>query len=85
MGPVESAVMADLEKWGADVAGTSLAALALDGARRLDSSGMTPTPASMLQAQLRATLLELAKLAPIEEVEDEIAAAKKKRDERRGA
>lgn len=85
MGPVEAAVVADLEKWGPALAGSSLAALALDGARRLDSPGMTPTPAAMLQAQLRATLLELAKIAPPAETSDEVDEIQKKRNERLGA
>ena len=84
---MEDAVRADLERWGPEVAETSMAALALDGARRLDDPGLSPTPASMLHAQLRMTLVELAALAAaIEEPEaDDIDELKAKRDERRGA
>jgi hypothetical protein len=59
---LESAVAADLNRWGREVADTSLAALALDIARRLDG-GMADTPAAQCYAQLRETLLKLIELA----------------------
>lgn len=84
---VESAVLADLERWPDEIAGTGLAELALDAARRLDDPKLTPTPASMLHAQLRATLVELEAMAAAREVPeaDEVDDLKRKRDERRGA
>lgn len=63
-GFVEHAVRRDLSQMPAELAESGLAATALDLARRLDSPGVTPTPASMLAAQLRTTLLDLRKLAP---------------------
>lgn len=69
---MESAVLADMERWGPRLAKTALAAGALDLARRLDVSDMNPTPASLLHAQLRASVLELDKLAPPQAEVDEI-------------
>jgi hypothetical protein len=84
---LEDAVRADLQRWGTEIAGTGLAELAIDGARRLDDPSLSPTPASMLHAQLRATLVELEAMAAAVEVPeaDDIDDLKKKRDERRGA
>jgi hypothetical protein len=84
-GPVEAAVLADLERWGAAVAGTGLAALAVNGARRLDDPDLSPTPASMLLAQVRETMVTLSKLAPERDENDAIDEIARKRDERRGA
>ena len=81
--PMVAAVTADLERWG--LAKTALAASALDLARVLDDPATNPTPRSMLHAQLRATLTELAKIAPPEVTSDGIDEIAKKRDERRGA
>jgi hypothetical protein len=57
-------------------------------ARRLDVGDMNPTPASLLHAQLRASVLELDKLAPpqaeVDEI-DELNEQREKRRERRGA
>jgi hypothetical protein len=84
---MESAVLADLQRWPAEIAGTGLAELALDAARRLDDPNLTPTPASMLHAQLRATLVELETMAAAVGVPDAdgIDDLKAKRDVRRGA
>lgn len=60
---VEDAVLADLRRWGPKVAGTGLAALALNGARQLDDPDLSPTPRSMILAQVRETLVKLAALA----------------------
>lgn len=79
------AVQADLDRWGESVADTALAASALDLARRLDEKGVRPAAASMLHTQLRATLLDLAKLAPPAAENDDLDEVKRKRDERRGA
>ena len=59
---LEAAVRADLNRWPREVAETSLAALALDIARRLDG-GVADTPAAQNYAQLRETLIRLAELA----------------------
>lgn len=83
MGSIEKSVLADLERWG--LTHTALAASALDMARTLDDPETKPTPRSMLHAQLRMTLTELAKLAPPEEADDGIDELSKKRDARRGA
>lgn len=77
------AVAADLERWGLD--GTALGASALDLARALNDPSVKPTPRSMLHAQLRMVLVELAKLAPEEEEADGIDELAGKRRERRGA
>lgn len=69
-GEVEKAVVRDIRRWGAEVAGTALAAVALNAARTLDDPRVTPTPRSMLLAQLRETMLKLAEMAPEQEEED---------------
>jgi hypothetical protein len=81
---LESAVAADLKRWGPDVADTSLAALALDIARRLDD-GMADTPAAQNYAQLRETLLKLVELAAdvVEPEADEIDGILGEHDDRR--
>lgn len=81
MGAIEDAVRADLDRWG--LAGTGLAASALDLARRLDRPKVAPTPASMLHSQLRATLLDLRKLAPTEKTNDKVDEVNKRREQRR--
>lgn len=83
MASIEESVLADLDRWG--LASTALAASALDMARILDDPAVNPTPRSMLHAQLRMTLTELAKIAPPEAANDRIDELSKKRDERRGA
>jgi hypothetical protein len=84
-GPMEAAVRRDLDRWGPKVADTALAASALDLARRLDVGDVRPTAASLLHAQLRATVLELTELAPDEAEADDIDELQRKRNERRGA
>lgn len=84
-GRMEKAVLGDLGRWGAAVADTALAVSALDLAQRLDVAGVRPAAASMLHTQLRATLLELAELAPAQAENDDVDEVKRKRDERRGA
>jgi len=75
------AVEADLKRWQVDGA---LAASALDLARRLGEPNIRPAAASMLHAQLRATLTELAKLAvPEEKTGDPVDELQKRRDDRR--
>jgi hypothetical protein len=83
MTSIEEAVRADLDRWG--LTNIALAASALDMAETLDNPEVNPTPRSMLHAQLRMTLTELAKLAPEEDANDGIDEVKRKRDERRGA
>jgi hypothetical protein len=81
---LEHAVTADLNRWGREVADTSLAALALDIARRLDD-GMADTPAAQNYAQLRETLLKLIELAAavVEPEADEIDSIVGEREDRR--
>lgn len=83
--PIVAAVERDLKRWGPKLAESALAASALDMARALDEPSTNPTPRSMLHAQLRMTLTELAKLAPPEAADDGIDELSKKRDARRGA
>lgn len=85
MGPLVQAVTADLERWGLEVQSTALAASALDLARRLDEPGIRPAAASMLHAQLRATLADLAKLAPAAPVQDGVTDLAAERMARRKA
>lgn len=84
-GPMESAVLADMERWGPKMARTTLAVGALDMAQRLDEGGMRPTAASLLHAQLRASVLELEKLAPPQADVDDVDELKGRRARRRGA
>lgn len=81
---MERAVRADMRRWGKKLAATSLAVGALDMAKRLDED-MNPTPASLLHAQLRATVLELEKLAPADTDADAVDELQRVRRERRGA
>ncbi|WP_143591284.1 hypothetical protein [Thermoactinospora rubra] len=77
------AVRADLERWGI-AEDTGLAASALDLAARLSVPDIRPAAASMLHAQLRATLAELAKLAkPEAESGDPVDELQKRREDRR--
>ena len=82
---LEAAVAADLKRWGSAVADTSLAALALDIARRLDD-GMADTPAAQNYAQLRETLMRLGELADAVATPeaDEIDGIVGDREDRRG-
>lgn len=81
--PLVAAVQADLKRW-AIPEGTTLAASALDLAARLSEAGIRPAAASMLHAQLRATLAELAKLAkPEEQAGDPVDELQKRRGDRR--
>jgi hypothetical protein len=84
---VVDAVRADLAKWGPKVANTGLAALALNGAARLDDPDLSPTPASMILAQVRETLVKLAVLAAevAEPDADEIDQINRDHEQRRDA
>jgi len=73
VGELEAALRADLERWGATVADSALAAAALDTARRLDTPGVSPSAASLLHGQLRQYLADLRDLAPPKEDDDEVA------------
>lgn len=82
-GGLVSAVQADLTRWQI-AEDTALAASALDLAKRLGESGIRPAAASMLHAQLRATLTELAKLAvPEAKAGDPVDELQARRDDRR--
>lgn len=83
MSSIEEAVSADLDRW--NLSGTALGASALDLARALDDPDVKPTPRSMLHAQLRMVLVELAKVAPDEDEDDEVTEAQRRWRERRGA
>jgi hypothetical protein len=80
-GFVEIAVRRDLAAMPG-LAESGLAATALDLARRLDAADVRPAAASMLAAQLRATLLDLRKLAPPVAEEDGVDELRARRAER---
>jgi hypothetical protein len=82
---LESAVAADLRRWGRQVENTSMAELALHIARSLDG-GMADTPAAQTYAQLRETLLKLEELAATVATPeaDEIDGILGEREDRRG-
>lgn len=86
LGVLERAVLADLAKWQIDE-NSSLAASALDLARRLDVADVRPAAASMLHAQLRMTLAELVKaadpVAPAEQPKDPVDELASRRQDRR--
>ncbi|MFI7643729.1 hypothetical protein [Nonomuraea sp. NPDC049400] len=88
-GVLEQAILADLAKWRISE-DSSLAASALDLARRLDVPDVRPAAASMLHAQLRMTLAELVKMAapvePEQEKKDPVdELASRREDRRKGA
>ena len=62
MADLETALRADLERWGEEVARTALAAAALDTARRLDAPKVSAASASLLHGQLRQYLSDLREL-----------------------
>lgn len=77
------AVRADLKRWAISE-DTALAASALDLAARLSETGIRPAAASMLHAQLRATLTDLARLAkPEPEAGDPVDELQARREDRR--
>lgn len=78
-----AAVRADLRRWGI-TEDSGMAATALDLAERLSVPDVRPAAAAMLHAQLRSTLLELAKLATPEAKEgDPVDELQARREERR--
>ncbi|MFD9949841.1 hypothetical protein ACFWYW_55770 [Nonomuraea sp. NPDC059023] len=77
-----AAVEEDLKRWAID-ARSALAASALDLANRLSEPDIRPAAASMLHAQLRATLTELAKMAKPEAANDPLDELQKRREARR--
>lgn len=78
-----AAVHADLARWQIAET-TALAASALDLAARLGEKDLRPAAASMLHAQLRATLTDLAKLAvPQAAAGDPVDELQARRSERR--
>lgn len=83
MGPLERALRAELEGYGADLANSALALAALDAARRLDAPKVSPAGASLLHGQYRQYLSDLRKLAPQEEETDAIDEIRAQRDKRR--
>lgn len=83
MSDLESAVRADLARWG--LAGTSLAAAALDVVERLSAEDLRPAAAAMLHQRLDGYLADLRKLAPPEVTHDVIDEVAQQREERRKA
>lgn len=81
--PLERDLQAQLILWG--LADTALGRSALDIARRLDVPGVRPAAAAMLHAQLRGYLVELAKDAPADAVEDALDELQARRAQRRKA
>lgn len=85
MGDQRAAVEADLGRWGPEVAGSALASLALGLADRLDDPDTSSGQAAQLARELRATLLELAKTAPVGQESDGLDELRRMRERRRGA
>lgn len=79
---LKEAVQRDLDRMPEQVRDSALAATALDLADRLGAKDVRPAAASMLHAQLRATLLELARLAPPQAEEDGIDELRARRAQR---
>lgn len=84
-GDLERALRADLERWGPEVAGSALAAAAIDAARRLDERGVSAASASLMHGQYRQYLSDLRELAPSGEESDEIDELTEARRKRRAA
>lgn len=69
---LERAVRDQLDRWG--LAATAEGAAAQDIAARLaHTEDLRPAAAAMLHAQLRGLLVDLRRLAPPEEADDEVA------------
>lgn len=85
MGELERAVRADLGRWGAEVSGCALAAVAVDLAARLDDPETKANHAAPIARELRAALVDLARMAPEEEKADGLDELRKMRERRRGA
>lgn len=85
MADLETALRADLERWGEEVARTALAAAALDTARRLDAPKVSAASASLLHGQLRQYLSDLRELAPAPEDSDAIDEIAERRRRRRAS
>ncbi|WP_433225577.1 hypothetical protein [Actinomadura formosensis] len=85
MGELETALRADLKRWGPEVEGSALAAAALDAARRLDAPGVSAASASLMHGQYRQYLADLRELAPSGEEADEIDELTERRRNRRAA
>ncbi|TDB88342.1 hypothetical protein E1264_11710 [Actinomadura sp. KC216] len=83
MGPVEAALHAELEGWGAEIVSSALAVSALDVARRLDQGKVSPASASLLHGQLRQYLSDLRELAPQKEETDTVDEIRAQREKRR--
>lgn len=83
MADLEMAVQADLTRWGSTIATSSVAAAALDVARRLDEQDLSAAAASMLHGQLRKYLAELRALAPAEAEDDDVVNLDAERRQRR--
>jgi hypothetical protein len=83
MSDLETAVLADLGRWG--LADTSLAAAALDVVERLADPELRPAAAAMLHQRLDGYLLELRTLAPPEVAHDDVDEVNEQREKRRRA
>ena len=83
MSRLESAVRADLARW--KLTGTSLAAATLDIVDRLATEDLSPSGAALLHQRLDTYLSHLRKLAPVEDVDDDITEIQDELAERRRA
>lgn len=84
MGPLETAVRAQVEALPAEVQSRGIAALAIALATRMDS-GMSDTPYSMNARALENVLDKLDKVAPAKAERDVVDEVSERRDARRAA
>lgn len=82
MGDVEDATRAELRSLRADQEAPGLAEIALTLARQLDETD-APTSAAVVARELRATMLELRKVAPAGEEGDAVDELASQREKRR--
>jgi hypothetical protein len=84
-GPVEAAVARDLRQLPPELRRSGLATATLTLAKRLDDPETTDRDAAGLLREVRASLLELRKMAPPAPKSSRVDEIKAKREARRGA
>jgi hypothetical protein len=84
VGAIEDAVRAEIDALGAEQIAPGLAAAALNLARHQDETD-APTAAAVVARDLRAILLDLRKLAPVQSEGDALDDLAARRERRRGA
>lgn len=83
MDALSDRVKGQLERWG--LLESAEGAAALDIARRLGRRDLSPTGAAMLHGQLNKVLADLRKLAPPDDVQDDVDELAAAREARRKA